>query len=57
VTTQTSELPTFAAPTAPSKKVNGVKIAQVISRLCIGGTPVAVILMTEALLHDGFSPI
>ena len=57
MTTQTSELPTLAAPTAPSKKVNGVKIAQVISRLCIGGTPVAVILMTEALLHDGFSTI
>lgn len=52
---QISELPALASPEAPSKPANGLKVAQVISRLCIGGTPVAVILMTEALLRDGFS--
>ena len=31
-----------------------IKIAQVISRLCIGGTPIAVILATEFLLGRGY---
>lgn len=34
---------------------SGIKIAQVISRLCIGGTPVAVILATEFLRNAGYS--
>jgi len=32
----------------------GIKIAQVISRLCVGGTSVEVILITEALLRRGY---
>lgn len=54
MTIQTLEAERFTAAEVPADKANGVKIAQVISRLCVGGTPVAVILMTESLIRDGF---
>jgi glycosyltransferase involved in cell wall biosynthesis len=44
----------------PNRKLpanNEVKIAQVISRLCIGGASVEVVLTTEALLHRGYSTL
>jgi glycosyltransferase involved in cell wall biosynthesis len=42
-----------AIPGKACSKSN-IKIAQVISRLCIGGTPITVILATEFLLNRGY---
>ena len=45
-----------ASEASPRKAIckNDIKIAQVISRLCIGGTPITVILGTEFLMNRGY---
>jgi glycosyltransferase involved in cell wall biosynthesis len=42
------------AASGKGRNKSDIKIAQVISRLCMGGTPIAVILATEFLLDRGY---
>jgi glycosyltransferase involved in cell wall biosynthesis len=50
----------IATASRPNRKVpanSEVKIAQVISRLCVGGASVEVVLTTEALMQRGYSTL
>jgi glycosyltransferase involved in cell wall biosynthesis len=59
---QYASVPAQIAPNEPIETSEGidksqVKVAQLISRLCIGGTSVAVIFATQALIERGYSTV